>query len=195
MKNMMKMTIVLMAGVLTFFTANAQRIEIGLSPLAVISSIPKAGPTFRNAYGMQLGVSKTDTSVLQFQVRYDYFDAKFDTLSGYDNSFHCIGIGVGRSIIRDDEFTLSGWSSLGFTSSIREPISRPTGDSLTKYSSYESKAPSSVTISLGVQAEWMVTRRVVPYLEAMLLNSIKMKSNEHTRPEVIALRLGLRLKL
>ena len=39
-----------MAGVLTFFTANAQRIEIGLSPFAVITSIPKAGPTFRNAY-------------------------------------------------------------------------------------------------------------------------------------------------
>ncbi len=184
-----------MAGVLTFFTANAQRIEIGLSPFAVITSIPKAGPTFRNAYGVQLGVAKTDTSVLQFQVRYDYFDAKFDTLSGYDNSFHSIGIGVGRRILELDAFAFSAWTSLGFTSSIREPLSRPTGDSLIKYSSYESKAPSSVTISLGVQAEWLVTRRIVPYIEALILNSIKMKTNEHTQPEVVALRVGVRLKV
>ncbi len=180
---------------LLILPSKAQRIEIAATPLAAVWSIPKFGAKYNNACGLILGVYKTDSSAVQFQVRYDYFDAKFDTLSGYDNSFHSIGIGVGRRILELDAFAFSAWTSLGFTSSIREPLSRPTGDSLIKYSSYESKAPSSVTISLGVQAEWLVTRRIVPYIEALILNSIKMKSNEHTQPEVVALRVGVRLKV
>ncbi|MBK9247334.1 MAG: hypothetical protein IPM69_04285 [Ignavibacteria bacterium] len=142
----------------------AQKIEIGLSPFAAVWSIPKAGPTFNNAFGILLGVAKTDSSALQFQVRYDYFPAELDTSTGYDNSFHSIGIGVGRRLLTLESFAFTAFASVGFTSSNQVPISTPTLDSLTKFSSLMSKAPSSVTLSLGLHSEWLATHSLAPIL-------------------------------
>lgn len=89
----MKYKIILLVTVvlLTVLPSKAQRIEIAATPLAAWS-IPEFGAKYNNAYGLILSVYKTDSSLLRIQLRYDYFEAKFDPISGLDNSFfHNVG--------------------------------------------------------------------------------------------------------
>jgi len=194
----MKYKIILLVTVvlLTVLPSKAQRIEIAATPLAAVWSIPEFGAKYNNAYGLILSVYKTDSSLLRIQLRYDYFEAKFDPISGLDNSFHNVGIGVSRRLGSFESFDFSAFALLGFSSSIQVPVATPVvRDSLSDFQKYTSKAPSSVNVTLGMQAEWLATKRLAPFIEASLLNSLKLKTNEKTQMELFALRFGVRLKL
>ncbi len=196
--NCMKCKIILLVTVLLFaaLPSNAQRIEIAATPLAAVWSIPDNGAIFENAYGLMLSVYKSDSSLLRIQVRYDYFEAKFEPSSGLDNSFHTIGIGISRRIMDSDPLRVSAFLSLGFTSAIQEPVATPVvRDSLGNFISYSTKAPSSINATLGIQGEYYISRKLAPYIEASIIQSIKTKAYEKTQLELFALRLGVRLKL
>ncbi|MFN8358966.1 MAG: hypothetical protein U0264_03540 [Candidatus Kapaibacterium sp.] len=191
-----KLIIVLVASLAWIIPSKAQRVEIAATPLAAVWSIPENGAKYNNAYGLMLSVFKTDSSLLRIQLRYDYFEAKFDPISGLDNSFHTIGIGLSRVVLFSEPVRISAFASLGFTSAIQEPVATPVvRDSLGNFISYTSKAPSTINATLGVQGEYYVSQKLAPFVEAAIVQSIKTKEYEKTQLELFALRLGLRLKL
>ncbi len=162
-------------------TANAQKIAIGLSPFAGVVSVAHSGVTYSNSYTLFVEFFKSDSSRLHFHLRYDIFESSNDRINGMNNSFQNLGVGASVRILNSQHFQLVGWGSVGFL--------------LTRWGSHHwGYFPSTTNLTLGCRVEWLIKKRVAPFIETSLLNSIKLNADEKTRVELFALRIGVRVQ-
>jgi hypothetical protein len=162
-------------------SAHAQKIAIGLSPFAGVVSVAHSEVAYSNAYNIFVEFFKTDSSRVHFQVRYDYFESSNNNITGMDNSFQNLGVGASVRILNSQHFQLVGCGSVGFI--------------LTRWGrNHWGYFPSSTNLTLGCRVEWLIKKRVAPFIESSLLNSIKLNADEKTRVELFALRIGVRVQ-
>ena len=162
-------------------SAHAQKIAIGLSPFAGVVSVAHSEVTYSNSYNLFVEFFKTDSSRVHLQVRYDYFESSNNSITGLDNSFQNLGVGASICILNSQYFQLVGCGSVGFL--------------LTRWGRYHwGYFPSSANLTLGCRVEWLLKKRVAPFIETSLLNSIKLNADEQTRVELFALRIGVRVQ-
>ncbi|MBK9247332.1 MAG: hypothetical protein IPM69_04275 [Ignavibacteria bacterium] len=183
----------LMMCILSLQSANAQRIEIGLSPVAGVWNVSQPGTKYGNAYSALIEFFKSDSSRIHFQIRYDYFESTDEDNGGIDNSFQNLGIGLTYGIVSMQEFQLVGFTCVGFL--LMETEYMPSLPNSLMTIPIQKNMPSSTNLIVGISAQWRATKRLVPYIESSFLSSFKINANERTRVECFALRLGLRLKL
>ncbi len=179
---------------LQVFSLKAQRIEIGLSPVAGVWNISQSGTKYGNSYGALIEFFRSDSSRLHFQIRYDYFEAKDEDNGGIDNSFQNLGVGVTYGIDAMKDVQVVGFVSVGFL--LMEPEYRTfVPNTLPGTYTIQKNMPSSTNIIFGGTLQWRATKRLVPFVESSILSSVKINVNERTRVELFAMRLGIRLKL
>ncbi len=190
---------ILIVALLFVLPAKAQHIEVVLSPFALAYRFTSYGSeSYNNAYSLLIEYGASDTSRLLLQARYDLFDGNDQPVDGDDNSFHNLGLGVRYRLYDISRFSLSAFASVGFMLTdphdIRKASIRYQYDTFAK-APYRSPVPSLVNLSGGICVEWYATAVVAPYIEASLLNSIKLQSDEKTGVELFAARIGVRFKV
>ncbi|MBK9247333.1 MAG: hypothetical protein IPM69_04280 [Ignavibacteria bacterium] len=190
---------IIMVALLHGVSVKAQQIEVGISPFALAYRLSSFGSeSYNNAYSLLIEYGASDTSRLMYQVRYDVFDGNDQPLDGDDKSFQNLGLGVRYRLIDVSRFSLSGYTNVGILLSDPHDIRKSSAlyryDTTTK-TAYRSRVPSLVNLSIGLCIEWYATEVVSPYIEASLLNSIKLQSDEKTQVELVAMRIGVRLKV
>jgi len=180
-------------------SAKAQQIEVGLSPFALAYRFSSYGSeSYHNAYSLLIEYGASDTTRLHYQLRYDVFDGNDQPVDGDDNSFQNLGLGVRYRLYDISRFSLSAFASVGFLLTDPHDIRKSSVWYMydtTEKAPYRSRVPSLVNLSGGLSVEWYATAVVAPYIEASLLNSIKLQSDEKTGVELFAARIGVRFKI
>lgn len=180
---------------LQVFSLSAQRIEIGLSPVAGVWNISQSGTKYGNSYGALIEFFRSDSSRLHFQIRYDYFEAKDEDHGGFDNSFQNLGVGVTYGIDAMKDVQIVGFTSVGFLAVQPVVTAYSVQSHWPKPYPFVRNVPSTTNLTLGLSLQYRLTKRFVPFIESSFINSIKINPDEKTKAELFAMRLGIRLKL
>lgn len=167
----------------------AQHVDIGISPIAGVWNIPNNGRQYDNSFSVFVEFYKSDSSFIHLQVRYDYFEGDNRPVYGDDYSFQNLGIGASSRFLKVNSFQFSGFALLGVL--LKEP------DEIVSNPGYSSprNTPSTVNLTVGINTEWNISMRIAPFVEASVLSSIKINSDEKAQFELFALRIGAKLKL
>ncbi|MFN8358965.1 MAG: hypothetical protein U0264_03535 [Candidatus Kapaibacterium sp.] len=185
--------------IISVSAANAQHIELGVSPAALATRFSVDGSeSYNNSAHLLIEVGTSDTSRLLYQARYDVFDGNDQPIDSDDNSFQNLGLGARYRFCDFHRFSLSAFASVGCMLTDPHNIRRASvwyKEDTTKKEPYRSRMPSLVNLSVGITVAWSATQDFEPYIEASLLNSLKLQSDEKTGVELFAARIGARIKI
>jgi|JI9StandDraft_2_1071091.scaffolds.fasta_scaffold54266_3 hypothetical protein len=185
--------------ILSVLPLKAQNIELGVSPLALVYQTSADNYKYYNAYSflMEFSLEEVPTDFL-YSIRFDAYDGNNQQDMGDDRSYQNIGFGVRYKMLTFGKFGTSAFGHAGLL--LVDPHEKHRASQKDQYDSlamvsFRSQMPSLVNFTLGVSLDWYATEVVLPYFEVSLLQSIKLKSDEKTQLESIAMRLGVRFKV
>lgn len=184
---------------LSVLSVQAQHLEVGLSPFALAYRLSSYGSeSYNNSYHLLIEYGTSDTTHLLYQARYDVFDGNDLYIDGDDKSFHNLGIGARYRFFESGRFNLSAFATVGCLLIEPHNLKRASvwyKEDTTNKVPYRSRVPSLVNLSTGLNLSWQATVDVEPYIEASILNSLRLQSDEKTRVELFAVRIGVRFKV